>query len=333
MRRFSWEPVRRGGRYPDSPRFTELRPADRPGPDGVSESPVIACEPFDRAVLSWNGVGVGRLEMRVRVGEDFSPYLPLAVLDGTGQRSLRRSEYATLAPDPAAAPLADVEVDTLVLRGGARANGFQVRARGGDLSGLRTLAVTHYRRDDRRYTTAPADRGAWGTTLPVPERSQRDAEDPAIRPEVCSPTSLSMVLEYYGLRRRTIEVCREVFDPASRIYGNWCANTAAASRLLGGSGWAAVVKMAGFDEAEREIAARRPVVLSHRWNRGELTNAPISRSNGHLIVCVGFTTDGDVVVNDPAAKAGEVRRVYKRAELFHTWQEGGDGIAYMVRPA
>jgi hypothetical protein len=90
--------------------------------------------------------------------------------------------------------------------------------------------------------------------------------------------------------------------------------------------------MTGFDEMEREIAARRPVALSHRWLPGDLPQAPISRSAGHLIVVVGFTPGGDIVVNDPAAKAGEVRRVYRRRDLFRTWQERGEGIAYLVQP-
>ncbi len=157
-------------------------------------------------------------------------------------------------------------------------------------------------------------------------------EERGIGGEVCSPTSMAMVLEYHGSRHRTIDVARAAFDAQARLFGNWPCNTAAAARLLKG-GWSAVVKMAGFDEVEREIAARRPVVLSHRWERGDLRNAPVSRSSGHLIVVVGFTPEGDVVVNDPAARAaGDVRRVYARRELFRTWQTRGEGIAYLVHP-
>jgi hypothetical protein len=283
------------------------------------ESPEIVVPAFNRAVLSWNGEGKWRMEMRARVGGQWSPYLTLGVLDGIVQRSATRTET------PEAKPVG-LEVDTLVVRG-ATADAWQVRATGeGD---LRALTVTHYRRDDRRFTTAPAA-PAWGVTLPVPERRQGDVEDPKIGGEVCSPTSVSMTLEYHGVARRTIEVCRAVYDNTSRMYGNWPMNAAVAARLL--NGWAAVIKMTGFDEVEKEIAARRPVILSHRWERGQLTNAPVSRSNGHLIVAVGFTSQGDVVVNDPAGKPGAVRRVYKRDELFRTWQEGGEGIAYVIHP-
>ncbi len=337
---FAWAPVSAPLRRFPSPRFTELLPtlaAQRSGYAG--ESAVITnLDAFDRAVLSWNGEGNWRLEMRLQLakepgtgGGSLTPYFPLGVIEGDRQRSATRSERARVSPDAVngAAPVA-VSIDTLSLKNGRTATGFQLRALG--QGRLRSLAVAHYRRDDRRFTDQPAVPGAWGTVLPVPERSQRDIEDKGIASLVCSPTSMSMMLEFHGSRYRTIDVARAVWDSQARLYGNWPCNTAAVARLLKGGGWSAVAKMSGFDEVEREIAAGRPVALSHRWQTGDLSNAPISRSSGHLIVAVGFTKDGDVVVNDPAAKAGEVRRVYKRRELFRTWQERGEGIAYLVRP-
>jgi hypothetical protein len=351
MADFAWAPLASGRPQSHfaSLRFTELVPASRSTGGGAGESPVVIVPGgFDRAVLSWNGDGRWTLEMRLEIAGSLTPYFLLGVLDGARQTSAPRSATrggATIPSDPTAllatpAPPVpvSVEVDTLVVRPGATATGFQVRATGE--GNLRSLGVTHYRRDDRRYTDRPAVPKAWGTILRVPERAQRDIEqerpeERGIGGQVCSPTSLAMVLEYHGSRYRTIEVARAVWDGASRQYGNWPCNTGAAARLLDrrGRGWAAVVKMTGWDEVEREIAAGRPVILSHRWGPGDLTNAPISRSPGHLIVAVGFTPDGDVVVNDPAARAGEVRRVYKRRELFRTWQERGEGIAYLVRPA
>jgi hypothetical protein len=306
-----------------SPLLTELRPT---GTDRVRESPELPVAPFERAVLSWNGVGDWRLELRLRVGGAWTPYALMALTTPKGtQRSATREEEAALKASPVPVSL---EIDTLVVKGGMTADAFQVRATG--TGELRALSVTHYRRYDSRYTTLPAAPDTWGKTLPVPERAQRDCEEPSIRGEVCSPTSVSMVLAYWGVTRRTIDTARAVFDAQAKIYGNWAANAAYAAREI--SGWAAVAKLRGWDEVEREIAERRPVILSHRWNRGDLSNAPVSSSDGHLIVAVGFTPEGDVVVNDPAGKTDGVRRVYKRAELFRTWQERGEGIAYLVHP-
>jgi hypothetical protein len=279
-------------------------------------------------------------------GGDLTPYYLMGVLEGARQRSALKTEVPIppmlpLTPTPPSTPPIRLEVDTLALTNGALATGFQVRATGeGD---LRALAVAHYRRHGQngsqqsRYTDRPAVGGAWGTTLPVPERAQRDVEEDAARlgGQVCSPTCLAMVLAYHGSVYRTIDVARAAFDAGAQLYGNWPCNTGAAASLLKGGrgGWAAVVKMDGFDQVEWEIAAGWPVILSHRWERGDLEGAPVSRSNGHLIVVVGFTKNGDVVVNDPAAKTADtVRRVYRRRELFRTWQIRGEGIAYLVQP-
>ncbi len=282
-------------------------------------------EPFERAVLSWNGAGDWRMELRLRVGNQWTPYAMMGVQTGLKLRSATRTEAEAVRRSLIPCSL---EIDTLVLKKGIQADAFQIRATGE--GAMDALSVTHYRPDNRQYTERPAA-NAWGVILPVPERAQRECEDPAIRPEVCSPTSLSMVLAYYGKDLRTIDTCRLSLDNQAKIYGNWPCNTAVAARVLGG--WAAVVKMRGWDDVEREIAAKRPVIVSHQWERGDLTNAPVSRSNGHLIVAVGFTESGDVVVNDPAAKRGEIRRVYKRAELYRTWQERGTGIVYLVHPS
>ena len=72
--------------------------------------------------------------------------------------------------------------------------------------------------------------------------------------------------------------------------------------------------------------------MSIAFGRNELTGAPISASNGHLLVVVGFEADGDVVVNDPAgATNGEVRRVYDRAQFERLWLTASGGTAYVIR--
>ena len=66
-----------------------------------------------------------------------------------------------------------------------------------------------------------------------------------------------------------------------------------------------------------------------------LSNAPVGATDGHLIVVRGFTQEGDLVVNDPAAdprKEQKIQRVYKRAEIAKTWLGRADGVAYLVAP-
>jgi len=84
---------------------------------------------------------------------------------------------------------------------------------------------------------------------------------------------------------------------------------------------------------ERELSAGRPAVVSHRFALGELPESPLPETRGHLLVVVGFTSEGDVVVHDPAAnpERGEpIRRTYPRESFARTWLERGAGITYRV---
>src|SRR5581483_12020483 len=111
-------------------------------------------------------------------------------------------------------------------------------------------------------------------------------------------TSLGMVLAFHGAVFETAAVCSQVHDHQAKIYGNWALNVAFAGRL----GFdAAIGRCGSFEPLEAEIAAGRPVVISHRWAKGELSGSPVSATDGHLIVVRGFTKEGDLVVNDPAA--------------------------------
>ena len=89
-----------------------------------------------------------------------------------------------------------------------------------------------------------------------------------------------------------------MFDHGYDGTGNWAFNTAyAASR----TGAAFVTRLRDLTEVEQLVAAGIPVVASIAFGRYQLSGAPISSSSGHLLVIVGFTSTGDVVVNDPAA--------------------------------
>jgi len=54
---------------------------------------------------------------------------------------------------------------------------------------------------------------------------------------------------------------------------------------------------------------------------------------GHLSVCIGFTAEGDPVINDPATnlKTQSVRRIYKRANVRRAWATSHNTV-YLVYP-
>ena len=196
-----------------------------------------------------------------------------------------------------------------------------------------------------RATSLPGP--AAGTVLPVPTYSQmvHSGHYPAWGgggEAWCSPTSLAMVLAYHGISPAPTGIAaghadavvdhtaKMVYDNGYRGTGNWAFNTAYAATLAGGDSY--VTRMRDLREAEDHIVAGVPLIVSIAFERNQLTGAPISASNGHLLVVVGFEADGDVVVNDPAgATNADVRRVYDRAQFERIWIAASGGTAYVVR--
>lgn len=161
----------------------------------------------------------------------------------------------------------------------------------------------------------------------------------------CSPTSVSMVLEHFaalppsedyrwvgdGPDRFVPHIARRCFDQAYGGTGNWSFNVAyAAGRGLD----AFVTRLRSLAEAETFVAAGIPLVLSVSFAAGELRGSCYS-TRGHLLTLVGFTADGDPVVNDPASHdlpdSSRVRTTYDRGELERAWLSGSGGITYVMR--
>jgi hypothetical protein len=57
-------------------------------------------------------------------------------------------------------------------------------------------------------------------------------------------------------------------------------------------------------------------------------------TNGHLLVIVGFTADGDPILNDPASSSdANVRSVYTRENFEAVWQESTGGVSSVYHPS
>jgi hypothetical protein len=57
-------------------------------------------------------------------------------------------------------------------------------------------------------------------------------------------------------------------------------------------------------------------------------------TGGHLMVIVGFTEDGRLVLNDPFAPTNpEVRKIVGRAEWEAAWLNSSRGVVYVIHPA
>ena len=275
----------------------------------------IEREPFDSAVASVNGSNI-EIELSVKRDGQISPWFSLGRFGKGSVKSTPRDGIS-------------VELDVLRVAP-PLATAFQYR-----LSVPASFVrIVTYRHGDRKPFAANHSI-AWGKVLHVPQRSQV-VEAPEVRGKICSPTCVAMVLEYYGINLPTAEVCQGVYDASVGIYGNWPFNTAYAMQVGREKlAEAYVGRFSSVEELENEIIAGRPVVISLRWKKGELTEAVVGSSDGHLLVVVGFTGNGDVVVNDPAAnpdKAESIRRIYLRRDIYRCWLENAEGIVYLFRP-
>ncbi|BCK72566.1 membrane protein [Streptomyces libani subsp. rufus] len=174
----------------------------------------------------------------------------------------------------------------------------------------------------------------------------------------CSPTSSQMIIESWG-RKPTRDqlswvnpdyadpqVChaaRHTFDYQYEGCGNWPFNAAYAATYRDLQG--VVTRLASLTAVERLIHAGLPVITSQSFLKTELDGAGYGTA-GHLMTIVGFTKDGDIIANDPAApNNAAVRRVYKRRQFENIWLRtkrknaegkvvgGSGGVCYLYFPA
>lgn len=302
-----------------------------------------------RLIASWSartpGDSAVRVEVRGRSGDRTSSWDTLASW-AAGDRHVRRTTYGDQADD-----LGSVNVDTWVVPDGVTS--YQLRLRltrtgGGKSPSVDVVGAMASRLPEVSDVATSRPGVARGTVLDVPRYSQmvHGGHYPKYGgggEAWCSPTSTSMVLGYYDALPGPAayswvptghvdpwvdHAARMTFDYEYDGTGNWPFNTAYAAPL---AGRAFVTRLRSMREAEQFIAAGIPLVASIAFGPGELTGAPISSTDGHLLVIVGFTQSGDVVVNDPAASTRSgVRRTYDRGELEDAWIPTTGGTVYVI---
>jgi hypothetical protein len=160
--------------------------------------------------------------------------------------------------------------------------------------------------------------------IDVPPRSQMEERE-ALRSRVCSPTSVAMVLELHGHDVSVSELAADMYHPELDLYGVWPSAVRAAARH-GVAGY--LLRFPGWAAAAWCLERGMPIVASVRYAAGELTDAAIPATAGHLLVLRGLDGD-DVLANDPAAPSrAEVRRRYRRRDLTRVWLERA-GVGYV----
>ena len=120
------------------------------------------------------------------------------------------------------------------------------------------------------------------------------------------------------------DVARYVNDPEWPGTGNWAFNMAFAGAHNGLHAY--VTRLSDVSELEEWIGCGVPVAVSVSYSalRGEP-----KPDSGHLVVCVGFTKTGDIVVNDPGRS--QVRQIYTRPNLVRAWRHS-ENTVYLIYP-
>ena len=314
--------------------FSSFEPETTAG-NRVLTSPWIQFErPWDELVVSWNaggppGIGL-KIELRTAGDAGISPFLTYAwwapQTNGASRQSARGQSNA----------LAEVRTDILVCHSPMRQAQIRLTLQTNHAAAWPTLKFLGFSALDSRQPLSelPPNRAAWGKTLDVPERSQLGHAGAS---GWCSPTSVAMVLAFWArelgrpeLDRPVPEVARGVYDPHLPGTGNWPFNVAYAGHFDGLRAYA--TRLEGLRDLEDWVAAGVPVVASVSFDL--LNGRALDEGTGHLIVVAGFTSDGQVVINDPwpnPRKGFKHRQVFSRQSVQRAWCRSHQTV-YLIYP-
>jgi hypothetical protein len=308
--------------------------SSRNGSEIVLLSPDIkSTTEWNQLVVSWNANAPAgsylKVEARATGPDTSTKFYQMGMWSPDDKAFPRRSVSVQKDAD------GRVDVDTLVLNRPADTIQLRLTLGGtnGTLPSLKFLGLS-FCNTGMTPETLPANRAAWGKTIPVVERSQQSYPGGN---GWCSPTSLSMALAHWGTVSNrpdwsldAPEVAAGVLDHNfKKATGNWTFNTAFAGNLSGMRAY--VTRFSDISELEEWIAAGIPVIISARYDL--LQDGRADDFNGHLTLCRGFTENGDLVINDPWSdlKVESVRHVYKRENVRRAWATSHNTV-YLVYP-
>lgn len=291
--------------------------------DGVTEGYVIlkpqySQSPFNQGLPSWNGTSPDnnsgfKIQMRFPYGATWSPWLTVGFWKSNIWSSYGLTSYGGGL----------VDIDYVKLNSYKDSWQFKIimtRTTADQPSS--TLHTLSFFVSDSRTTTSvnitnivndnPAE-----IFIPTEFVCQYDV-DPVIGGDICSPTSVSMILKSYSIVVDPYQFALDTRDPYHNIFGVWPRVVQNASEFgLDG----AVTRYRTWSEAREVLANGGRISMS--------VGSPLY-PNGHLIMLAGFTTDGRPIVHDPA-KSNGYSYVFNKTSLSQSWFNKG-GISYTFYP-
>ena len=141
---------------------------------------------------------------------------------------------------------------------------------------------------------------------------QMDVDD-EIGGEICSPSTVSMIIQSYDKEVDTYQFALRTKDPYWNLFGVWprVVQHAAEYGLKG-----TVTRYRTWSQAYEVLKNRGRIAMS--------IGPPLY--SGHLVMLAGFDSSGNPIVHDPAKRSG-YSKVYDKRDLSESWFNKG-GISY-----
>ncbi len=285
--------------------------------------------PFTELILSWNAFRPkkGRFLFKVSVKHNYwSSWYPMAEWKPNSQQTFVNTR----------SPFVHAKHVRVELKKGRKATAFKVVAiaeNGASLKDLKALFVCLS--NESKFSSKNSNLNLPTLRIKnVPRQSQMVVDHPRFR-DICSPTSLSMLLGYFGknlkkswafgkdlvggIKNFVPDFAKKVHDDCYLdIYGNWILNVAQAFDSAKGDVFFRVEKLNDFNELYSYLKRNIPVAVSVR---GNLRGAVKSYDNGHFIVVVGWDNQKKAVLCvDPAFPTSlKTARAYRLRDFLNAW--------------
>lgn len=292
--------------------------------------------PFTELILSWNALRPkkGNFSFYVSVKHHkWSPWYKLAQWGVKGQQTFVNSRV----------PVVHTKHVRMVLTRGKKSRAFRIKVvaqNGADLRNLNALFVSTA--DMNKFSQSkPAFEKPSTYIKGFPRQSQMVIGHPRFR-DICSPTSLSMILNYHlnpykimpqigGLTGVAANFADKVHDDSYLdIYGNWILNVSQVFDSSKGKVFCRAQRLNDFDELYNYIRRKIPVAVSIR---GKLRGGRKSYDNGHFVVVVGWSQKKKAVICvDPAfSSSKKTLKAYHLKDFLNAWGKSRN-LSYIAIP-
>jgi hypothetical protein len=270
--------------------------------------------PASELILSWNAIrpkeGSYLFYVQLKIENSWSEWFPYAEWGATIQKS-----------NHAETSLVKVHQDVVRAKEERLLQAFRIKVECSGSALLSGLDALHVSLSHPPLFSISKDLELPSVLLPLQSFYSQQALDHPRRRDLCSPTSLSMAIDFLNSNQLMdpIAFASKVHDQEFDIYGNWVLNVAAAYPYLPRYRYACFVdRLLNFKALHHRLSLGFPVVTSVK---GPLPGSATPYQYGHLLVVRGYhANERRVVCVDPAFPSNtETLTSYDLDDFLTAW--------------